>query len=196
MNDLAGDLAIPPQAEGVAIGIDQVGERLQFAPLILVVRIVEPARISALAWSLDLDEANESIADGHGEIRTRLEGSESCLADKLNGLSRQPADHGQVRMSASRGPRSWSSGAPLMARFANLDFALAPKSETALATVFPANSYLLRLSSYGSVCALPSRPWQPTGQQLLGGGVRPARPLAKWPIGRVRHSADRYLTPP
>ena len=73
MDDRAFELAVAPQAERVAVGVDQVRQRLELVPLLLVVRIVELARIGALARRLDLDEADERLADGDRIIRARLQ---------------------------------------------------------------------------------------------------------------------------
>jgi antitoxin CptB len=63
--------------------------------VILVVRIVEAARVGPLAGRLHFDEADEGIADGRGEIRTRLQVSKSCLANELNSAA-QAADLSQI----------------------------------------------------------------------------------------------------
>ena len=57
--DLAFEVAVAPQAEGVAVGIDQVREGLQLFPLFAVVLVGEAPRVRALARRLDLDEAHQ-----------------------------------------------------------------------------------------------------------------------------------------
>ena len=60
----------------------------------------------------------------------------------------KPTISARSRMSVSRGPRSWTSGAPLMAALANFGLMRAPYFETALATVRPGNAH----SSRDSLC--------------------------------------------
>jgi hypothetical protein len=107
--------------------------------LILVVRVNKLAWIGALARRSALDEANDGIADGDGIVRARLEMSKRCFADQTDGLGGRPPISARSCKSNSRGTRSWSSGAPLIATLVNFALALAPKFETALATVFTAN---------------------------------------------------------
>jgi hypothetical protein len=57
-DNLVLKLAIPPQAEGVAIGIQEVRQALELRPLLLVVLVREAARIGTLAGRFDLDEAD------------------------------------------------------------------------------------------------------------------------------------------
>ncbi|HEY4775010.1 MAG TPA: hypothetical protein VIH40_09335 [Xanthobacteraceae bacterium] len=52
-------------------------------------RIVKMARIGALAGRLDLDEADESLADGDREIRTRFQVGERRFPDQVDGAGRQ-----------------------------------------------------------------------------------------------------------
>lgn len=70
-----------PEAEGVAVGVEQVGKRLKFVPLISVVRVSKFARIGAFAWRLDFDKANQGVADGDSIVRARFEMRKRCLAD-------------------------------------------------------------------------------------------------------------------
>ena len=87
MNDRADELAVAPQAERIAVGVEQVGKRLQLVPLFLVVRVVELARVGALAGRLDLDEADKRLADGDCEVGAGLQIGEAGLADQID-LSR------------------------------------------------------------------------------------------------------------
>ncbi|WP_244499736.1 hypothetical protein [Tardiphaga robiniae] len=95
MNHRTFDLAVAPQAEGVAVGVEQIGQRLQLVPLLLVVRVGELARIGALAGRLDLDEADECIADRDRVVGPGLEMGQRRLADEIDGLGRQPAEFSQ-----------------------------------------------------------------------------------------------------
>src|SRR5436853_5138931 len=96
MDDRAFKLAVAPQAERVAVGINQVWQGLQLSPLILVMRIVELARIGALARRLDFDEPDKGVADRDRVVRARLEVSKRGLADTMDGAGAQTADLGQV----------------------------------------------------------------------------------------------------
>jgi len=61
----------------------------------LVVRIVEPARIGALAGSLDLDEADKSVGDRDRVIRAGVKMREARLADQMDAPRREAGDLGQ-----------------------------------------------------------------------------------------------------
>ena len=58
LNHRSHKLSIPPEAEAIAIRVDQVGESLELRPLLFVVRVLEAAEIDPLAGCLDLDEAD------------------------------------------------------------------------------------------------------------------------------------------
>ena len=68
MNDRALQRVIAPQRETVAIGVEQIGQRLEFVPLFLVVPGLPPARIGPLARGLDLDEADQRFVNFHREV--------------------------------------------------------------------------------------------------------------------------------
>jgi len=104
VDHLADNLAIAPEAEGVPIRVDRVGKRLQLAPLILVVRIGEAARVRAFARSLDLDEADKGLADRDRVVRARLQVGESGLANELDRAGGQAADLGKVVHQDLQGP--------------------------------------------------------------------------------------------
>src|SRR5262245_16262443 len=104
MDNRAFKLAVPPQAECVTVSVDEVRKRFQLAPLVLVVWIVEVAWVSALAWRLDLDEADEGLVDGHGEVRTRFYLRERGFSDKMDRADRQAADFSQMSNERFKGP--------------------------------------------------------------------------------------------
>ena len=79
----------------VAVGVEQVRQRLQFLPLLLVVA-AELARIGALARGLDLDESDQGVAEGDRVIRAGLERGDRRLADGLHGILRETAKFGQI----------------------------------------------------------------------------------------------------
>jgi hypothetical protein len=97
MDDLSVQLTVMPEAESVAVGVDQVRERLQFCPLFGVVAFLfEFPRIGAFAGRLDLDEADQRVVDRDGEIGTALEFCDMRLADQLHRVGRQPIDLCQI----------------------------------------------------------------------------------------------------
>ena len=55
------EFAVAPEAEAIAIGVDQVREGLKLRPLLFVVRVAEAAGISSLARRLYLDETNQGV---------------------------------------------------------------------------------------------------------------------------------------
>jgi hypothetical protein len=76
------EVAILPEAEGVAVGVDQVRQQFEFLPLLLVVWVAEPARIGSLAWRLQLDEPDQQVLLGYGEVGPRLQVLYRGLADE------------------------------------------------------------------------------------------------------------------
>ena len=91
------ELAVAPQAECIAVGVDQVRQRLELVPLLLVVRIAELARVGAFARRLDLDEANQGFAD---RDRDNPAGS----SDRLASSRRQDGRRRQTIPRLRRGP--------------------------------------------------------------------------------------------
>ncbi len=89
MDYVALKFAVAPQAERVAIGIDQIGKRLQFDPLLLIVRIVEVPWIGTFAGCLHFDEPDKRIRYGDCEIGACLHFSESRLANEVDGANGQ-----------------------------------------------------------------------------------------------------------
>ena len=81
MNDPPLKLAVPPKAERVAVGVDQIGKGLELRPLLLIVLVLEAARISPLARRFDFDKANQGVSACDGIVGPRLEVSERSLAD-------------------------------------------------------------------------------------------------------------------
>lgn len=81
-DDFRGEFAIAPKAEPVAVGIDEIGQGFEFAPLRLVVQVGEFAGVTAFAGGLDLDEANKRIIDADRVIRPRLQMRERRFADE------------------------------------------------------------------------------------------------------------------
>jgi hypothetical protein len=69
---------------------------LELVPLLLIVRVLEPARIGALARRLDLDEADQRLADSDGKIGPGFQIGKGCLADEIDGFRRQAVDRSQV----------------------------------------------------------------------------------------------------
>ncbi len=81
-DDLAMEVAILPEAEGIAVGVDQVRQQFEFLPLLLVVWVAEPARIGSLARRLQLDEPDQQVLIGYGEVGPRLQVLNRGLADE------------------------------------------------------------------------------------------------------------------
>ena len=73
LDDVAFQRAVPPEAEGVAVGINQVRQGPELLLLLPIVPILETPRIGALAGRLDLDEAHQSVVEGYSVVGTRLE---------------------------------------------------------------------------------------------------------------------------
>jgi hypothetical protein len=96
VNDGAFRLPVTPQAERIAIGVNQVRQRLEFVPLILVVLIFELAWIGALSRRLDLDETDQSFFDYDREVRPRFQLGECRLAHELDAVSWHSVDCSQV----------------------------------------------------------------------------------------------------
>ena len=76
-------LAVPPQAEGVAVSVNQVGQRLELLPLRLVVFVLEPGRVGALARRFHFDEADQCGLAGDCEVRADHQVGQPCLADQF-----------------------------------------------------------------------------------------------------------------
>jgi hypothetical protein len=96
-DDLSLQFAIPPQAEAVAIGIKEIGQRFELFPLLSVVTVfLEFSRVGALARRFHFDEANKRVVHRNGEIRTRLKMFDCRFADEMEGLGRQAVDLGQI----------------------------------------------------------------------------------------------------
>ena len=87
-DDFSSGFAVAPKAEPVAVGIDEIGQGLEFAPLRLVVGVGESAWVAALARRLDLDEADKCIADADRVIRPRQQMRERRLADERQAARR------------------------------------------------------------------------------------------------------------
>ena len=94
---LPPELTVAPQAERVAVGIDEVGERLELLPLRLVVPIREPPWIGAFPGSLDLDETDKCVLDGDSVIGPRFEIGQRRLAYGDDGAFIEVKKRGKVR---------------------------------------------------------------------------------------------------
>ena len=84
VDDLARQLPIAPQAETDAIGIEQVRQGLELAPLFLVVRIGEFAGIGPLARRLHFDEAHQRLADRDRIIGPQGQMGKRCLPHQID----------------------------------------------------------------------------------------------------------------
>ena len=104
-NKRAFNLPVAPEAEAVAVGVKQVGQRLQFLPLLLVVAS-EAARVCALARRFDFDEADERLANGDGVIRARLELAQGRFANSGHVRASESTEFRQVGHKPSSGARN------------------------------------------------------------------------------------------
>ena len=82
LDDRADQRAVAPQREGIAIGVEQIGQRLQLVPLFLVVPGFPFARVSTLTRGLDLDEANQRLLDIDREIGPRAQFGQGFFANQ------------------------------------------------------------------------------------------------------------------
>ena len=96
VNHRSHKLSIPPEAEAIAVRVDQVGEGLELRPLLLVVRVLEAARIGPLAGCLDLDEADEGVCASDGVVRPRLEIGKRGFANRHDSAARQSREFAEV----------------------------------------------------------------------------------------------------
>ena len=95
-DDRAGVLTAPTEAELVAVGIEEVRQRLQLLPLRLVVRVTELPRIGPLARGLDLNEPDEHPTGGHRVVGPGLELADCRLPDGRHLGPREPAQFRHV----------------------------------------------------------------------------------------------------
>ena len=70
---LSDQLAVLPKAERVAVRIDEIGQRLEFFPLLFVVRVFELARVGAFSRCLQFNEPGQRLVNRHCIVRARLE---------------------------------------------------------------------------------------------------------------------------
>ena len=73
MHHAVCQLTVSPETERVAIGVKQVGQRLQLLPLQPIVSITVTPRVRALPGRFHLDETYQRLADGYGVIASGLE---------------------------------------------------------------------------------------------------------------------------
>ena len=96
-NNFPFKLAIAPEAESVAVRVDEIREGLELRPLLPVVRFSEAAGVGSLPRRLDLDEADQSVSEGDGVVGPRLDVGERRLADHDHGTGAQPRKLGEIR---------------------------------------------------------------------------------------------------
>jgi hypothetical protein len=80
------------------VGVNQIRQLLQLAPLVLVMRIRELAWISALARRLHFDEAHKGLANGNSKIGAGFQIGKGALMKWAIGTSsvrpvRAPDNH-------------------------------------------------------------------------------------------------------
>jgi len=93
--DGADEFAVLPKAKRVAVGVQQVGERLQLLLLFLVVPFVA-SWIGAFTGRLDFDEAHEHVSQCDGVIGSTLERGKRRFADRREPLSFEAAKFREI----------------------------------------------------------------------------------------------------
>ena len=73
MNDIPLQFTVSPQTKRVAIGVNQVRQGLKFGPLLLVMTVVESARISSLARCFEFDETDQATSSRDRIVWSSLE---------------------------------------------------------------------------------------------------------------------------
>ena len=76
------ELAVAPQRERVPVSVYEIGKGLQLVPLLLVVLVLEPPWIGALAWGLYLHKADEGIFHFDCVVGARLKRRKGRFAYK------------------------------------------------------------------------------------------------------------------
>ena len=79
---------VTPDAERVAVGVEQVGKGFQFVPLLAVMFVGEPARVRPFTRRLNLDKAHQRVANRNGIVWPRREVRKSAFTDKADGVWR------------------------------------------------------------------------------------------------------------
>lgn len=111
LNDRSDEFAVLPEAETIAISVQQVGERLQPLPLLFVLPFVL-AWVGPFAGGLDFDIADERFSQRDGVVGPRLEVRKRRFSDGDQPVSFEAADLGQV------GEEAFERGAELILGFA------------------------------------------------------------------------------
>ena len=135
MNDGVHQLAIAPQAEAIAVRVDQVRQVLQPLPLFLVVLVLEAARIGTFAGRLELDESDQRALHGHGVIGTNLQVGEGRFADRDHLARREAAQPRELCQQLLERGTKLVFGAPTAPALLSFCFALAPNKETTASSV-------------------------------------------------------------
>ena len=73
VNDIRLQLTVSPKAESVAIAVDQIRKGLKLGPLLLVMTVMESARIGALARCLQFDETDQTTLSRDRIVWSSLE---------------------------------------------------------------------------------------------------------------------------
>lgn len=89
LDDRADQRAVTPQRERIAVGVEQIGQRLELVPLVLIVPGLPLARVRALAGGLDFDETDQRLLDVDGEIGPGAQFGQGFLADQRQRAFRQ-----------------------------------------------------------------------------------------------------------
>jgi hypothetical protein len=95
MDDRAGRFTVSPQAEGVAVRVEEVRQGLELFPLLLVMALVF-AGVGAFAGGLDFDESDQRLAKGNGVIRPGFQTGDRGFADGVECASGQSGEFREV----------------------------------------------------------------------------------------------------
>ncbi|WP_211219599.1 hypothetical protein [Nevskia ramosa] len=96
LDDRPLQLAVPPEAESIAIAIHQVRQAGQLLPLSLVMRILEPTWVGTLARCLQFNETDQRAVDRHRVVRPGLQIGNRGFADRRQLVRRNGAKPAQV----------------------------------------------------------------------------------------------------
>ena len=171
-----------PQAEPVAVGIDEIGQGLELGPLRLVVGIGEFPGIATLSRRFHLDEADQRVVDADRIIRPGLQMRKRRFADKRQAARREAIEGRQVLAQLLKRRPELVFRRPEMAGLSSLALAEAPKAET-----MPANVILFNESSKSiedRLFGLHGRPRQDDG--CGPGRLATVRPGARESASPVR----------
>lgn len=94
-----------PQAERIAIRVDQIRQRFELVPLGFVMGVFEASRVRPLAGGFDFDKADQQFGAQDGEVGSGLQFGDLRLTDHIHRRSRQPEQLDDLsNQNVQRGP--------------------------------------------------------------------------------------------